>query len=134
MITNTDIIKRYFAAIDALISARIVRGLKTICDRYALNRWNMVTLRNEPQAHIAMMQPAWLAWLVRDYMLNPLWLLTGEGDQFRDGWNAQRVHELHHGKPEKVQIKRKRGRPRKNNIENQTLTTEGRATGKRVTA
>jgi hypothetical protein len=67
-----------------------------------------------------MMQSAWLASLARDYMVSPLWLLTGEGAFYRDGWTAEDVRgKLGISKPEKMQIKRKRGRPRKQPVENQ---------------
>lgn len=117
---NVSIINRYFAAIQQLKADKIIRGLRTITERYGLNRWNLITLRNDPDGHTTMMQPAWLASLVRDYMVSPLWLLTGDGTFYRDGWTAEDVRgKLGINKPEKMQIPRKRGRPRKHPVENQ---------------
>lgn len=122
---SVAIIERFFQVIETLRKERIVRGLKTLCDRYGMNRWNVLTMRDDPAGHIGILQPSWLAAIVRDYMVNPLWLLTGEGNLFRDGWDAQKVREMHRANKEKVQIKRKRGRPRKETTENQLLTAEG---------
>ena len=117
---NVEIINRYFAAIRLLKTDKIIRGLKTITERYGLNRWNLITLRENPDGHVTMMQSAWLASLARDYMVSPLWLLTGEGAFYRDGWTAEDVRgKLGISKPEKMQITRKRGRPRKQPVENQ---------------
>ncbi len=115
------IIGRFFEVVETLKKEKIIRGLKTLCDRYGWNRWNIQTMREDPAGHSTMLRPSWLAALVTDYMVNPLWLLTGEGAFFRDGWDAEKVGVLHGKKPEKTQIKRKRGRPRKNPVENQSL-------------
>ena len=118
---NVQIIGRFFEAVEMLRQAHIIRGLKTLCNRYGWNRWNMVTMRDNAEEHTSMMQPAWIAFLVRDYMFNPTWLLLGEGNQFRDGWDADKVAAMY-GIKKKVQIKRKRGRPRKNPVEPQLFT------------
>lgn len=116
------IIGRFFEVVETLKKEKIIRGLKTLCDRYGWNRWNIQTMREDPAGHSTMLRPSWLAALVTDYMVNPLWLLTGEGLFFRDGWDAEKVRVMHGRKPEKMQIKRKRGRPRKNPVENQLFT------------
>lgn len=115
---NIIIVGRFFEIVETLKKEKIIRGLKTLCDRYGWNRWNVQTMREDPAGHSAMLRPSWLAGIVRDYMVNPLWILTGEGTFFRDGWDAEKVRSLHK-KPEKMQIKRKRGRPRKQPVENQ---------------
>lgn len=115
---NIIIVGRFFEVVETLKREKIIRGLKTLCDRYGWNRWNVQTMREDPAGHSAMLRPSWLAGIVRDYMVNPLWILTGEGTFFRDGWDAEKVRTLHK-KPKTMQIKRKRGRPRKQPIENQ---------------
>lgn len=47
---NVRIINRYFAAIQQLKTDKIIRGLRTITERYGLNRWNLITLRNSTTA------------------------------------------------------------------------------------
>jgi len=121
---NVILINRFFEVVNTLKKEKIVRGLKTICTRYDINRWNVLTMREQPEGHEGRFQPCWLSYLVRDYMVSPLYLLTGEGGVFRDGWDAEKVRQFYGKKPEKVQIKRKRGRPRKQPVENQ-LFAEG---------
>lgn len=75
---STAIVLRFFEALRRLKADRRIRGKKTFTDRYAVNRWNMNTLEKSPERDI--FQPAWLAYLARDYGVSPLWLLLGEGD------------------------------------------------------
>lgn len=75
---SQKIVKRFFEAIYRLKTDRKIRGKQTFTNRYGINRWNMLTLEKEPERDI--FQAAWLGYLVRDYGVSPLWLLTGKGD------------------------------------------------------
>lgn len=75
---SQEIVKRFFEAIYRLKTDRKIRGKQTFTNRYGINRWNMLTLEKEPERDI--FQAAWLGYLVRDYGVSPLWLLTGKGD------------------------------------------------------
>lgn len=75
---SQEIVKRFFEAIYRLKIDRKIRGKQTFTNRYGINRWNMLTLEKEPERDI--FQAAWLGYLVRDYGVSPLWLLTGKGD------------------------------------------------------
>lgn len=75
---SQEIVKRFFEAIYRLKADRKIRGKQTFTNRYGINRWNMLTLEKEPERDI--FQAAWLGYLVRDYGVSPLWLLTGKGD------------------------------------------------------
>lgn len=83
------IIKRFFEALQILKANKIIRGKQTFTSRYGINRWNMNTLEKEPERDI--FQVAWLEYLVRDYMVNPRWLITGEGSFFQDGFSPQKT-------------------------------------------
>lgn len=74
------VVKRFFAAIDILISSGKIRGKKTICDELVINRRNFYRLEKNPESDI--FQVGWLTYLVRNYRFSPDWLLTGRGDVF----------------------------------------------------
>lgn len=75
---SQEIVKRFFEALYRLKTDRKIRGKQTFTNRYGINRWNMLTLEKEPERDI--FQAAWLGYLVRDYGVSPMWLLTGKGD------------------------------------------------------
>ena len=76
------IVNRFFASIQILIDANVLRGLKTFADLYGLNYGNVATLKKYP--HRQIFQPAWLAILVDDFGFSPRWLLTGKGTPIPD--------------------------------------------------
>ena len=84
------IVCRLFQALERLKHDRAIRGLQTFTARYGINRWNVITLRREPQRNI--FQPAWLLYLVRDYGVSPTWLITGQGSFYAD--NAKEAAPL----------------------------------------
>ena len=77
---SQKVIKRFFEAIYALKSERIIRGKQTFTNQCKINRWNFNTLEKEPSRDI--FQTAWLTYLVRDFGVSATWLLTGKGDMF----------------------------------------------------
>ncbi len=78
---SKEIVCRFFAAIERLKEERVIRGVQTFTNRYGINRWNFITCSRDHARNI--FQVAWLAYLVRDYNVNPTWLLLGEGDFYR---------------------------------------------------
>lgn len=91
---NIAIVTRFCQAIDRLKQDRCIGGLKTITDRYGINRWNFMSLRNTIEESHARFRSAWIAYLVRDYKVNPYWLLLGEGDFYAAGFDAEIVKKL----------------------------------------
>ncbi|MCM1220103.1 MAG: hypothetical protein NC548_36995 [Lachnospiraceae bacterium] len=89
---SQKIICRFFEALQVLIENKIIRGKQTFTRRYGINRWNMNTLEKNPESDI--FQPAWLLYLTRDFMVSPRWLLTGEGNVFEYGWDAEKVKNV----------------------------------------
>lgn len=94
MSADVDIAVRFFDALDRLKADGCIGGLKTITDRYGLNRWNTMSLRVKPAECYGRFRPSWVQFLVRDYHVNPYWLLLGEGDFYSAGFNAEIVKKL----------------------------------------
>lgn len=80
---------RFFEAIQRLKDEKVIRGLQTYTRRYGINRRNFITCKRQPERD--MFQVSWLTNLVIDYKVSPLWLLTGDGDFWQPGWNAESV-------------------------------------------
>lgn len=80
---SIKIVTRFFAVLDLLKKKKEIRGINTFTERYGINRRNMLKLVKEPERDI--FQPAWLSYLVADYNVSPMWLLTGEGAIFTSG-------------------------------------------------
>lgn len=74
------IVNRFFEALRILKANKLIRGKQTFTNRYNINRWNFNTLEKEPARDI--FQVAWLEYLVSDFGVSPMWLLTGEGEFF----------------------------------------------------
>lgn len=77
-VATAAIVERFFHALDLLKERRTIRGKKTFCDRYGINRWNMNTCLTHPDS--GMFKLSWLTYLARDYGVSPAWLLLGLGD------------------------------------------------------
>lgn len=89
---SQQIVKRFFEALDRLIESKVIRGKQTFTRRYGINRWNMSHLEKDYASDI--FQPAWLTYLNRDFMISPRWLITGEGEFFDPGWDAEKVKSV----------------------------------------
>lgn len=93
------IVRRFFEALQILKANKIIRGKQTFTSRYGINRWNLNTLEKEPERDI--FQVSWLEYLVNDYKVSPLWLLTGNGSFFMEGWSFGTVKGLQRSDLEK---------------------------------
>lgn len=74
------ITKRFFEAIDILKAQKKIRGLQTLTREYNINRWNLITVKKEPE--IRVLKPEWIVYLVRDYGISANWILLGTGSMF----------------------------------------------------
>ena len=73
-----DITRRFFVALDMIKEQKRIRGLKTFATRYGVNYWDFYTWsKKKPR-----IKQEWMTYLVRDYDVSALWLLTGEGSVF----------------------------------------------------
>lgn len=78
---SQKIVDRFFEALRTLKAQRVIRGVKTFTDLHGINRRNLSQLDKDRSRDI--FQPAWLTYLVEDYGVSPLWLLTGRGEFYR---------------------------------------------------
>ncbi len=73
-----DITRRFFEALDLIKEQKRIRGLKSFAVKYGVNYWDF----NTWQKKRSRIRQEWLAYLVRDFDVSALWLLTGEGPVF----------------------------------------------------
>lgn len=72
---GVEITERFFKAIDCLVAAKKIRGLKTITTKFGVERRNIVKAKALPEKTV--LKPEHLALLVREYGVSADWLLTG---------------------------------------------------------
>lgn len=75
-----EITQRYFLAISTLIEQKKIRGIGTIARECNYNRWNLVTLKNEPNR---MLKPELIAHLIEKYNVSAEWVLLGRPPMFK---------------------------------------------------
>lgn len=84
--TTLCVQRRFFDALDAIIQNRQLKGLKTFCTSYGLNRTKYSRLRESIRTNVTgqyhNIDIDALAYIVTDYGINAAWLLTGNGDMF----------------------------------------------------
>lgn len=77
---GVDVTKRFFEAIDMLKAQKVIRGLQTFTNAYEINRWNLNTVKANPENCV--LKPEWIVYLVRDYGISAEWILLGFGNMF----------------------------------------------------
>lgn len=77
-----EITRRFFMAIEELKARKIIRGLGTFTNRYNVNRWNLITVRDNPDK--STLKPEYLAYLTEGYNVSAEWLLLGTGTMFKE--------------------------------------------------
>lgn len=79
---STRIVGRFFQALQYLKEQKIIRGVQTFTREHDINRRNLYLLQKDHTRDI--FQVAWLTYLIRDYNVSAIWLLTGRGDIISD--------------------------------------------------
>lgn len=76
-----NITNRFFKAIEELKARKEIRGLGTFTNRYNINRWNLITVRDNPES--SMLKPEYIAYLIEGYNVSAEWILLGKGKMFK---------------------------------------------------
>lgn len=101
---SQKVVDRFFEALKLLAERKVIRGKKTFTEKYGINRWNLLTLEKDRTRDI--FQVAWLSYLVDDFGMSALWLLTGRGEPFAAQNKSGRQAEIKEFKPSLVFHKR----------------------------
>lgn len=72
---------RFFEAIDMLKAQKKIRGLQTFTRQYDINRWNLNTVKLNPDKSV--LKPEWIVYLVRDFNISSEWILLGKGNMIK---------------------------------------------------
>lgn len=72
---------RFFEAIEMLKMQKKIRGLQTFTNAYDINRWNMNTVKANPDSSV--LKPEWIVYIVRDFDVSADWILLGIGGMFK---------------------------------------------------
>lgn len=77
---SQKIIDRFFEVLYDLKARRVIRGKQTFTNRYGIVRWDLNNV--EKKRSPGSFQMSWLGYLIRDYGVSSLWLMTGQGDMY----------------------------------------------------
>lgn len=75
-----DTISRFYEALDMIISQKKIRGIKTYCTDYQIDRRNLYTQREDKNR--GFFEVYWLIPLIKDFGVSSDWLLLGRGGMF----------------------------------------------------
>lgn len=64
-----------------LVAQNKIRGLQTFTTKYDINRWNLVTVKNNPDTSV--LKPEYIAMLIRDLNISAEWIMLGRGGMFK---------------------------------------------------
>lgn len=82
-IISTEILKRFFSAIDLLVDSGEMTGLQSFCNTYNLNRARYSKLRagvkEGRDAQYKSIEVVAIAYLCRDFGISTDWILLGQG-------------------------------------------------------
>lgn len=80
---------RFFEALDMLKAKKKIRGLQTFTREFDINRWNMLTVRNNRGN--AVLKVEWIYYLCSKYGVSVEWLVLNKGGMFDKSEQPKRI-------------------------------------------
>lgn len=72
------ITQRFFECLDYLVSSKIIRGEKTFCDLFKINRGNLYSIRKNPDKYS--IRPQYIYYICKEYNISETYIILGVGD------------------------------------------------------
>jgi hypothetical protein len=79
---SKKVVERFFEVLAILKMKKVISGKVTFVKRYGINNRNFWLLEQNKSRNI--FQVSWLSYLVNDYGVSAEWLLTGNGEMFKE--------------------------------------------------
>lgn len=76
------IITRFYVALDMIIAQKKIRGIKTYCSEYNIDRRHLYAQREDKNK--GFFEVYWLIPLIKDFGVSSEWLLLGRGGMFKN--------------------------------------------------
>lgn len=81
-LAGQQIVTRFYIAVNELINKKVIRGVQTFTKKYDIDRRAFKRIEASPQ--MKSFDCGWLNFIVKDFDVNPEWLLTGKGQMFKN--------------------------------------------------
>lgn len=75
------IMQRFFQAIDAIVEAKVVRGVQTYCNEAEIDKRHLYAQKKDLNKGFFEVQ--WILPLIKTYNVSSDWLLFGKGAMFK---------------------------------------------------
>lgn len=76
-----NINKRFFEALNLVISSGAIRGVNTFCNEHNIDRRNLMKAQKEPEVYS--IKGDWMYYLITDFNISADWIITGRGGVFK---------------------------------------------------
>jgi hypothetical protein len=86
-----SITNRFFQAIETLRAQGEIRGLQTFTEMHGINRWNMNTVKFNPETSV--LKPEWIFLLVSSFGVSADYIVTGRGKMFGNSNYVVKIDE-----------------------------------------
>lgn len=75
------VMERFFQALDAIIEAKMIRGVQTYCNEFGINKRHLYVQRKD--LFKGFFEIYWIMPMIKKFGVSSDWLLFGKGDMFK---------------------------------------------------